>query len=195
MPEMTSTYEILTGPAKIYYAETGTAMPAVDQDPGVDWTSLGETDGGVRIAFNQTVQEHRVDQRTGPVKAVRSEEEIVITTNLVVATLENLSPLLENEVDETAAGPSTAGYKELGLYRGVYVQELAFVIRGKSAYGDYSAQYELPRGYIAGNMEMAYTRDDKTVYPVEIHILEDLSASDESQRFGVYKMMTAEATS
>jgi len=194
MPDMSSTYEILTGPAKIYFADVGSLFPDIDDATVSGFTSLGETEGGVNITFEQTVDEFRVDQRTGPIKATRSEEGIVVSTNLVVATLENLAILMQTSVDEQAAGAGTAGTKAIGMYRGGNVTERACVIRGESAYCDYPSQYELPRGYISGNMELAHTKDGMTVLPVEIHILEDLDAASEAERFGRLIHQTADAT-
>ena len=194
MPDLSSTYEILTGPAKIYFAAIGETFPDIDDSAVTGFTSLGETDGGVSITFEQTTEEVRVDQRTGPVKVTRSEEGIVITTNLVVASLENLATLMQTSVTEVSAGSGVPGTKTIGMYRGGDVTERAFTISGESAYGAYPSQYELPRGYISGNMEMAHTKDGVTVLPVEIHVLEDLSASSTDERFGRLVHQTAAAT-
>lgn len=196
MPQLASTYEILVGPLWLYYGDTGASFPTIDEDPQTaTWTDMGETDGGATVTLGQSVEEHRTDQHTGPVKASRSEESVVIEISLVSGTLETLALAMENDVITTSATATAAGYKSLQLYRGLYVDEHAFLIRGKSAYMDANAQYEIPRGYIAGDLEREYVKDSKTLLPIEIHALEDLDATVEADRFGRLIMQTATATS
>jgi len=54
---MDSVYEVLTGVGTLYIAAAGTAAPAtVETTPGAGWTSLGETDGGVKITKTQNIE-------------------------------------------------------------------------------------------------------------------------------------------
>ncbi|RMD61373.1 hypothetical protein D6833_08350 [Candidatus Parcubacteria bacterium] len=187
-------YEILTGVGTLYVAPAGEAKPGLDSTPAGNWTLLGETDDGVTITVGQEIEELRTDQRTGPVKAVRTEESVVIETNLAQATLENLAQALGGmTVTDNPPGTGQIGTREMGLYRGVAVREFALLFRGNSPYGDYPAQYYLPRGYFGGEVEMEYTKDGKVLIPCQFVALEDLSAASESARFGVYEAQDAAA--
>lgn len=188
-------YEILTGVGKLYVAPAGTAKPSLDTDPAAaGWTEVGETVDGVTITLAQEIEEFRTDQRTGPVKATRTEENLTIETRLAQATLENLAQTLGGlTVTTVPAGTGTMGYKWHGLYRGQDVQEFAILFRGNSPYGDFPAQFYVPRGYFAGETGLEYKKDGQVVIPVEFHALEDLNAASEAERFGVYEAGNAAA--
>lgn len=186
-------YEILIGVGTLYIAPASEAKPALTATPAGNWRSLGDTDDGVKVGKTQSIEEMRVDQRTGPVKARRTEEGLVIETNLAHATLENLADVLNNTVTDTPPGSGTIGTRSLKLYAGADVDEFAFLFRGKSAYGDYPAQYYVPRGYFNDDVETEYKKDEKTLIPVKFTALEDLNAATEYDRFGVYEMQDAAA--
>lgn len=195
MATFSSPYEILVGPVWVYYAPTGEAFPSVDTDPvSGNWLALGETDEGVTVQFGQSIEEHRSQDRTGVLKASRSEESPVVTASLLVATLENMAPLFGTTVDEVAAGAGTPGTKTLPLYRGVDVTEYAFLLRGKSAYGDYPAQYELPRAYVGGEPEFVHNKEGHVAIEIEIHVMEDMNAATEDERHGRLVMQHEPAT-
>ncbi len=188
-------YEILTGVGKLYVAPAGTAKPALDVDPeSTGWTYLGETVDGVTITPGQEIEEMRTDQRTGPVKAVRTEESLTIEAQLAQATVENLAQALGGmTVTKVNAQVGAMGYRKVGLYRGGTVQEFAMLFRGNSPYGSYPAQYYVPRGYYGGEVGQEYKKDGQVVVPVEFHALEDLNATNEDERFGVYEAADAAA--
>jgi hypothetical protein len=182
-------YEVLSGAGTLYVADADTAMPEVDATPGASWTELGETEGGVTVTPGREIEELRTDQRTGPVKAISPEESLLIETALAQATLENLAKVMGGvTVTDNAAGASSVGNREMGLYRGSSVNEYALLFKADSPYGSsYKAQYWVPRGYFGGEQGMEYVKDDKVVIPVEFHALEDLDASSEAERFGKYR--------
>lgn len=184
-------YEILTGAGRIYVAAVGTAFPTVDATPGAGWTDLGETDGGVKASLKQKIEKHRTDQRTGAVKATRSEEDMTIETKLAQATLENLAKILGGTVTDTPPGAGTIGTRSIVLYRGETVSEFAVLLRGKSPYGAWSAQYQVPRAYFDGDVEEDKVKDKKVLYVVKLEALEDLNAASVSERFG--KLVTQDA--
>lgn len=181
---MTIADEILTGVGRLYIAAVGTAFPAVNATPGASWTNLGETLDGVTVTPDQTVNEFGTDQRTGKVKASRSEESLMIETKLAQSTLENLASVLGNTVTDTPPGVGTIGTRKVGLTRGFAVDEYALLFRGTSPYGAFNAQYEVPRGYFGGSQAMEFTKEGQVAIPVEFHALEDLSASTDDEKFG-----------
>lgn len=181
-----SAYEVITGVGTLYSAPVGEAFPTVGTTPAGNWVTLGETSGGVKVTFSQKTDIHRTDQRTGPVKATRSEEGILVETKLTQATLENLAKLMGLTVTDTPAGSGTIGTREMGLHRGATVTEYALLFRGstQSPYGAYPAQYELPRGIFDDAVVAEYTVDKPVLFDVKFVALESLTASTEAERFG-----------
>ena len=166
----------------------------IDADPAGNWVAVGETDGGVTVTLGETVDVHRTDQRTGPVKATRSEESLILETNIAEVTLETLADLLGVTAVDTAEGVGTAGFVTLPLYRGLVVDQMALLFRGPSAYGDFDGQFYVPRGYPMGEVGMEFTKDSKTLVPWGFEALEDMGAATVDERFGVLTMMDAEGT-
>lgn len=188
-------YEILVGVGTLYVAPVGTTFPAVSATPAAPWVSLGETDGGVKVTPSQKINVERTDQRTGAVKAMRSEEDIAIETNLVQATYEKLAVVLNSAtLTDTAPGSGTIGTREIPLYRGTTVAEVALVFRGVSPYAAYNAQFQVPRGYFDGDTGLAFQKDKKVLIPVKFMALEDLNAVSSTDRFGKVIAQDAAAT-
>lgn len=191
---MSQPYEILTGVGTLYLAASGTAKPALSSAPGASWRDVGETDGGVKITKTRKREAFSSDQRTGKVKVVQTEEGLTIETNLQEITLENLADVINSTVTSVAAGVGTIGTKSVTLHSGAEVTEFAVVFRGKSAYGNFPAQYYIPRVYMDDDTEMEHTKDGKTLIPVKFEALEYDAASSEAERFGVFEMQTAAAS-
>lgn len=189
-------YEILTGVGTLYKAPVGTAYPALTATPAAPWVSLGETDGGVKVTLEQTTHTIRDDQHTGPRKAFRSEEELLLETNLRDITVENMAILLGNSVTDTPPGAGTIGTREVPLHRGLTVTEYALLFRGEyqSPYGNYPAQYELPRGFFDGPIGQEYKKDDAVLLPVQFRALEDYNEANVEDSFGRWVVEDAPAT-
>ena len=189
---------VLVGPGTLYVADFSSSLtfPDVDEDPSsAAWTELGEIDGGVTVTSSQTVDLHRVDSETGPVKATRSEEDLVVTASLAEATLENLHEVYNsNAITDTAAGAGTPGTRSMGLYRGIDVEERALLFRTEqSPYGDYASQFQVPRGVFMGEVGMAWTKDEKTMIPVEFTALVDTNQTA-NEKFGKVVMQDSAAS-
>lgn len=181
---MGTPYEILVGVGTLWIAPASTAAPALTATPGSPWRSLGETDGGVKIRKTQNIERFSSDQRTGPIKAVRTEEGLEVETNLNESTLENLADVMDSTVTTTAAGSGTIGKKTVKLYKGAEVAEFAILFRASSPYGNYPGQFYVPRGTMDDDIEMEYTKDDKTLIPVKFIALEKTDAGTAADRFG-----------
>ncbi len=180
---------ILVGSGELFVAPVGEAFPLVDAAPVGNWASMGEIDGGVTATHDQTIDEHMIDSESGFVKATRSGETLVIAANLAEATSANLAKVLD---DQTVGTDTTPTRNITPLYRsdGV-VAEHAFLFRGNSPSGAFSAQYELPRGYFGGTTARSFTKDAKTLTPVEFHCLVDDTAATEQEKFGNWVEQTA----
>jgi len=177
-------YSLLTGVGSLYIAPVGTAFPALTASPASPWRSLGETQDGVDVNSDDKVELVRTDQRTGPVKATRTDETLVIKTKLAEATYENLADALGVDLTDTAPGSGTIGTRSIPLHRGAVVEEFAFLFRGNSPYGAYPAQYELPRAYCDEVGVLKYEKGKNAAIPITFKALEDLNAATEAERYG-----------
>lgn len=175
-------FQILAGPADVYVAATATAFPAVNAAPGGSWTLLGRTDGGVNVKHPQTVTPITADQHTGAIKALRTDESLEVSFSLVELTLENYSIVMDSVPVTAAAGPPAT--KTIFLHKGVSVDLRAMLIRGRSPYGNFPAQYQIPITYQSESPEVAFIKTDKSVLACNWNVLEDLSATTDEERFG-----------
>lgn len=190
-----NSYEILTGVGALYIAPASEAAPAVDATPAGSWRALGETKDGVKVTHDQKITKIFVDQETGAIKVVRSEESMKIETKLAIGTLENLADVLGVDVTDTAPGAGTIGLRDISNYRGRDVDEFALLFRGDSPYGEtFPAQYYVPRGYFDGAAEEEYKEDGNMLIPVTFEALVDLTAATDADKFGKLTAQDAAAT-
>jgi hypothetical protein len=186
-------FEIIGAPFTLYTAPLGTAFPLIDAEPAAAWVKIGTSgdrsysDDGVTVAHSQTISQARPLGATGPVKAWRTEEGLVVSLTLWDLTLEQYAVALNsNALATTAAGSGTAGFKALQLYRGVNVAALALLVRGDvSAYGDdFKSQYEIPVCYQSANPEPVFKKGEPAGVALEFTALEDPDAATAAARFG-----------
>jgi hypothetical protein len=64
------------------------------------------------------------------------------------------------------------------------VAEFALLFRGDSPYGNYPAQYELPRCYCDETGVLKYEKGKNVSIPITFKALEDLNAATEAERYG-----------
>lgn len=185
-------YEIVGAPLTLWLAPTGTAFPLVNAAPAGTWVLIGtngtrnQSEDGVTVTHSQTLTKVRPGGATGPVKAFRTEEELMIKLTLWDITLEQyLVALNANTLTTTAAGVGTAGFKKLGLSRGQTVKEYALLARGVSPYDEaMTAQYQVPRVYQSASPSVAYRKGVPAGIELEFTALEDLAAASNDVRFG-----------
>ncbi|MDF1778735.1 MAG: hypothetical protein P1V13_22155 [Rhizobiaceae bacterium] len=190
---MTAPYEIVAAPFTLWLAPVGEAFPAIDATPAGNWGMVGTsgdenyTEDGVTVAHAQTIEKTRAAGTTGPRKAFRTEEDLMIRLTLMDMTLEHYKTAMNgNAVTTTAAGSGTAGTKKLGMRQGLNVTRLALLVRGDtSSYGDgYKSQYEVPICYQSASPEPVFRKGQPAALALEFTALEDSSASSEDERFG-----------
>lgn len=194
-------YEILISPYEVYLAPVGESFPDVDETPGGNWTLLGTngkfniSEDGVTVTHNQTIEKKRTVGSTGPVKAVRTEEDLMISFILEDLTLEMYAKALNNvTVTDTAAASGTPGYREITLRQGREVAVFAVLVKGKSSYGDsWYGQYQIPKAYDSGNLTPKFNKSDVAALSFEFTALEDPDAASEEERFGTLRMQDATA--
>lgn len=98
------------GPARAYYAQSGTAEPADNSvaddgwlvEPPSPWRDLGGTNGGVTVEIDSTLTDFEVDQMIlnpgGRVTALKMS----VTTPLAEITDDNIAAALNNLVERGA---------------------------------------------------------------------------------------------
>ena len=186
-------YEIIAAPFTVWFAPVGEAFPEIDEDPTGNWAMIGTngdenySEDGVTVAHPQTLEKTRLLGATGPKKVFRTEEDLMIRFTLLDMTLENYKHALNgNSVTTTAAGSGTAGFKKIGLRRGLSVTTMALLVRGNaSAYGaDWKAQYEVPRCFQSGSPEPVHRKGQPAGLALSFDALEDTSAASADERFG-----------
>jgi hypothetical protein len=185
-------YEIIGSPLSLWLAPLATAFPLIDAAPASAWKLIGtngtanQDDSGVVVTHSQKVEVARPAGRTGPVKAWCSEEDFMISIGLWDCTLEQYQYALAGVAPTTvAAGVGTAGYKKMGLSRGVEVTQYALLARGVSPYGEpMNLQFEVPRVYQSGSPKPKFGKGKPAALELEFTALEDLGASSAAERFG-----------
>jgi len=194
-------YEILISPYEVWLAPVGESFPDVDTTPGGNWGLLGANgkfniaEDGVTVTHNQTIEKKRTVGSTGPVKAVRTEEDLMISFILLDMTLEAYRKTLNDvTVTDTAAGSGTPGYREITLRQGREVAVFAMLVKGKSPYGDdWYGQYQIPKVFVSGNPTPKFNKADEAALAFEFTALEDPDAASEEERFGKLVMQDATA--
>lgn len=185
-------YEIVGAPLTLWLAPVGTAFPLVNAAPAVAWVKIGtngtrnQSEDGVTVRHNQTLNKVRPGGALGAVKAFRTEEDLSFGLTLWDITLEQyMLALNANTLTTTAAGVGTAGFKKMGLSQGHSVKEYALLARGVSPYDEaMTAQYQVPRCYQADSPELAYRKGVPAGLKLMFEALEDLGAATEDVRFG-----------
>lgn len=185
-------FEILAGPADVYVGDFGATFPDIDEDPTEaedKFTYIGQTEGGVIVRHTQTVTPLTSDQHTGNVKALRTEEGLEIEFSIVELTLENYSIALNSTTVTAESGPKPAR-KTLAFHQGIHVDLRTILVRSRSPYGNYPAQYEVPVAYQSESPEISHVKDDKSVLACVWNALEDLEA-EPGEEFGRFVAATA----
>lgn len=181
----TTPYDIIAGPADVWIGAVGATFQAVNATDGTrtsaSWTNIGQTEGGVKVKHTQTVDLLKADQRTGPVKAIRSEEGLEIAFSIQELTLENYAYALNNATVTSTTNPNK---KTMKIYQGLDVQQWALMIRGPSPYMSAYLQYNVPVVVQTDEPELDFLRDGKAVIVFKLVALEDPNAATAADRFG-----------
>ena len=191
----TTPYEIVAQPFELWLAPVGTTFPEIDADPESPWTKVGTSGAlnytekkGVLVSHKQTVDLWKSLGSTGPRKAFRTEEEFKVSIELVDITLEQYTIALNhNSITTEAPSAGVAGYKKIGMSRGLSVIQKALLVRGAAAspYGAaWNAQFEAPIMVQVASPTLTFMKGQPAGLELEFAALEDASAEDETERFG-----------
>jgi len=192
-------FEQLTGTLTVYIAPhtSPLSVPDVDDTPTSPWVELGDTDGEQSIQHAGALTYFRDNANQGPRKAVRPEEDVIITFTLVGLTLENYARMLDDvdDVEETSAGAATIGTKKLPLERGFSPTEYGILLKGEaiSPYGVWPGMYVVTRGVFDGEPTPTFAKDGRPGLEVEFHAIVDEN-QDAGEELGWLIVQHEEAT-
>lgn len=193
----TAPFEIIAAPFTLWLAPVGTAFPVIDAAPAGSWVKVG-TNGdlnydeeGVTVEHGQKIDLHRGLGSTGPLKAFRPEEMLVISMKLIDLSLEQYALALNhNAVTTDAAGVGDAGDKTIPLLRGLTVTRKALLVRGPSPYGDnFFMQYSVPIVVITSSPKPVFAKNKAAGLELEFTALQDVTNG-----FGLLEAQTAAAS-
>lgn len=189
--------EIVVGPLKVYVAVTGTAFPLVDAAPAVAWKLLGKSgegnysEDGITLTHEQTFQQFRTLGSTGPLKASRTEENLMLAFQLQDLSLEQYARALNDVTVTLTAGPPSR--RSIPLRQGFDVAVFALLARGAglSPYGNFPVQLEVPRVYQSANPAPVFSKGGVAALELTFTALEDTTAATPGERFGRWVMQDA----
>ena len=175
-----SDLQVINGPLELWWAATGTSMPAVDGDPGSSsFTKIGSsgddnyTEDGVVIITSQTVEQFTPLGRTAPTKAFRTNEDLTVQVTLADLSLAQVRLALNQNAVTTNADD-----KEINLNRGPDVNYIALLIRGTSKSPEaagFNLQFELFKVYEGASQELSFVKGEPAGVLLEFHALDDLT--------------------
>lgn len=184
-------FEVMGAPHGVYIAPVGEARPALTVvTPAGNWVVVGKngnrsySEEGVRVNSPAAYNYFRGNASAAPLKAFRSEEDVMIAITLADMTLESLA-LAFNKTSEDVN--ETGITRTIGLSRGLGVATFALLVRGPSPYMDDGiAQFWLPVAANVSSVELALRRDNATTYPLEFRALVYAAAAT-GEELGVYE--------
>lgn len=184
-------FDQLSGPLDVYIADAIEVKDDVDVTPSGNWALLGATDGDQSVDLPQSLTYFRDNRSGAPVKVVRSEEDVIITFMVVGLTLENFALLTSDDANvNTLAGPPAT--KNIRLFRDFDIAQYSFIFKGEalSPYGNFPAQFYIPRAVVDGSPSMAFAKDGRPGLEIEVHALyeDGQTAGDE---LGIFEAQTS----
>ncbi|MCB8988082.1 MAG: hypothetical protein H6661_10085 [Ardenticatenaceae bacterium] len=197
-----STADILIGPATIWYAPVGEALPDPNtvnygDDWGGNWEKMALTKEPVTANRDVSAFDVMVEQSTLPVKRGVTEEKVTIETILAEFLAASLKLAMEGTVTTTVAGAGQVGMDEIEGGGQTTLSEYAWGIEGKyiDASGNiFPVRVFIYRGTAVLNGELQFAKGDSTGIPLRIETLGDLSKVVGKQLWKIQKV-TAAATS
>ncbi len=198
---MPTPFEIIAAPVIVYQAAIGESFPLIDAAVVGNWAKVGTsgdrniTEDGVTVAHPDEIEPFYSIGGTGPQKVFRVREGFMVRFTLADIALEQYRHVLnDNSVTDTAAAGGIAGFRDVDLYRGVGVSQVALLIRGTfSAYGDtWNTQFQIPNCFQTGSPEPVFQKGVPAGLAFEYTAIEDPLAATAGDRFG--KLVVQDAT-
>lgn len=197
----TAPFDIIAAPVDVYCAAVATAFPDVSAAPASAWKKLGtsgtssQDEGGVTVAHSQTIDQIRVAGVTGPVKAVRSSSDLVISVSLLDISPEEYRRALNDvAVVSVSPGSGVGGQKKINIAPGLDVSLYALIIRGSQSTEAtaMNLQYQVPKVYQSGSPSVTFSKG-VSVLSLEFTALFDISAASGAE-YGTMIMQESAAS-
>ena len=195
-----STADIIIGPARIFYAPIGEALPADSLAYGGTWTGNWEEIALTKTPFTMkrdlSTVDVMVEQSTLPVKRVATEEKVSFETTLAELTGDYLQLAMEGTNTVTAAGAAQVGKEELLAGGQADLTERTWAVEGlyETAAGvKFPIRLQIYRATAVLNGDLTFGKADSAGIPLLIDALGDLSKPVGEQLF-IFQKVTAAAT-
>lgn len=164
---------LVQGPADLYSAPFGTTEPAdtnaaVSAAPSGSWTSMGGTDGGVKLVIDQKWDMLKVDQIVDRAGSRLTERTFMLTTSLAEPTLANLSLALNGGTVVTGTAPAASTFEPAFATSATQPTYLAFLMDGWAPGGTFRRRVILRKGLSTAKVEASYEKAKQTYIPVEL---------------------------
>ena len=178
---MPAPFEIIAAPYTLWLAAVGTSFPDPGEAPSASFTKIGSSgdlrynEDGVTVSLPQTIELFRPVGSPRPVKAFRTEEDLMISLVLHDMRQEMMKYILNgNALTDVAAVSGVAGYRRLAIAKGGDVTQYAALLRGLSAYDDAMyCDWRIPRVVIGGEPEIVGKKGEPAGLLFELQAIED----------------------
>lgn len=197
-----STADIIIGPARVFHAPVGEAIPdettvAYGADWGGNWEEIALTKTPFTMNRDVSTFDAMVEQSTLPVKRAVTEEKVAFETTLAELTADHLQLGMGGTATSTPAGAGQVAFEELNAGGQAVLDERAWGVEG--VYVDannnrFPIRMFIWRATAVLNGELAFGKGDSSGIPLRIDSLGDLTKAVGAQLFKFQKV-TAAATS
>jgi hypothetical protein len=191
MPEP---FELMATPFDVYLAPAETDKPDIGEDvaaSGSDWVLLGKNgaaeydEAGITVTHQQTIEMYRGLRGTGPVKSFRTSEDLTFGFTLNDLTVESYAKVVNDALVDVSSGNSRA----VALHQGPQVATFALLARSPDGpYGDGApCQYWIPKVSQSGSPAVVHAKGKPAGLALVFTAMENLNASSDEERFGVFE--------
>jgi len=154
---------ILTGPVELFRGDANAAAGAIA-------TSIGYTEDGLQLSYNDTIVNHEVDESLFSVKSTRTGVEMTLSFQMAEATLTNLL---------YAYGLPAEAYDDeegkLEINPSFEVEYSSLKAVGKSPNSG-TRTYVFPKVAVRGQRQTAIRKGQKVLIPVEVVVYKGTGA-------------------
>lgn len=183
-------YEVIGAPFEFFIGPAGEPRPALNIAPAGNWVQLGLrgknsfSEEGVKMNSPAAYNYFRGYGSAAPIKAFRSEEDVMFQSSLADLTPESLA----NAFNQLAEDVVESGFKrQMNLSRGLSVLTAALLMRGPSPYMDEgTSQFWVPNACNVSSPEISVRRDNATIYALEWRAV-FYSLATAGEEMGVYE--------
>ena len=156
---VTST-NLIQGPATVYVGNFGATEPAtIATAPGVGWTDVGGTTGGLELNIANEYSNLTVDQIVDVIESRRTGREVTAKTTMAEATLENIARAIANTAP-------AAGVLDLDSGISAFAPDYSAILIDGIAPGGFRRRIIVRKTLPTDAVGVSYKKDEQTVVPV-----------------------------